>query len=66
MVAEACGREIGGCCAVNGALKGAGVSTQVCVCGAVSRCLVGLVLSFVAARVSHVIPVAPVVLYGFR
>ena len=45
---------------------GAAVSTQVCVCGAVSRCFVWLVLSFVAARVSHVIPVAPVVLHGFR
>ena len=34
---------------------GAAVSTQVCVCGAVSWCFVWLVLSFVAARVSHVI-----------
>ena len=56
---------MGGSCAVNGALLFPRRS-EVCVCGAVSRCFVWLVLSFVAARVSHVIPVAPVVLRGFR
>ena len=45
---------------------GAVVSTLVRVCGIESRCLVWLVLSLLAARGSHVLPVDAVVLLGFR
>ena len=45
---------------------GAVVSTLVRVYGIESRCLVWLVLSLLAARGSHVLPVDAVVLYGFR
>ena len=44
---------------------GAVVSTLVRVYGIESRCLVWLVLSLLASRGSHVLPVDAVVLYGF-
>ena len=45
---------------------GAVVPTLVRMCGIESRCLVWLVLSLLAARGSHVLPVGAVVLHGFR
>ena len=45
---------------------GAAVPTLVRMCGIESRCLVWLVLSLLAARGSHVLPVGAVVLHGFR
>ena len=41
-------------------------STLVLVCGIESRCLVWLVVSLLAAHVSHVLPFDAVVLLGFR
>ena len=41
-------------------------STLVRVCGIESRCLAWLVVSLLAARGSHVLPVGAVVLHGFR
>ena len=41
-------------------------STLAIVCGIVSWCLVWLVVSLLAAHVSHVLPFDAVVLLGFR